>query len=153
MNLTGNEQKPLIHLNIRTVLFPKTFREFPHRRLILNGLRALHILCLCMLVGGFFFEQDQSLLQPWFIGTLVSGLGIFLIDLYGSCIALFEVRGVSVLVKFGLLGLWPFLERDGQLVLLVALIIFSSLLSHSTRSLRHRNFMSRRFQERHGVRE
>ncbi len=153
MGLTGNEQRPLTYHNTRAVLFPKTFREFPHRRLVLNGLRALHILCLSILVGGFFFEQDQSLLKPWFVGTLVSGLGIFLIDLYGSCIALFEVRGISVLVKLGMLGLLPLLERKEQLLLLVALIIFSSLLSHSTRSLRHRNFMSKRFQKRHGVRE
>jgi len=121
--------------------------------LILNGLRALHILCLCILVGGFFFEQRQSLLTPWFAGTLVSGLGIFLIDLYGSCIALFEVRGISVLVKLGVLGLLPILERDVQLFILGSLIIFSSLLSHSTRSLRHWNYMPKSFQEKFGFRD
>lgn len=137
--------------NFRIVLFPKTFREFPCRRLILNGLRALHILCLCILVGGFFFDQNESLLKPWFIGTLASGLGIFLIDLYGSCIALFEVRGVSVVIKLALVGMLPFLERDYQLLLLVSLILLSSLISHSPRRLRHWNFMSKGFEDRYGI--
>lgn len=119
--------------------------------MILNGLRALHILCLCILVGGFFFDQNESLLKPWFIGTLASGLGIFLIDLYGSCIALFEVRGVSVVIKLALVGMLPFLERDYQLLLLVSLILLSSLISHSPRRLRHWNFMSKGFEDRYGI--
>ncbi|MCP4980598.1 MAG: hypothetical protein GY935_08910 [Gammaproteobacteria bacterium] len=136
----------------RSILFPQTFRQFRYRRELLNILRAAHILCLSLLLGGFFFEQPQALIKPWFIGTLVSGLAIFLIDLHGSCIALFEVRGISVLIKLGLLLLLPFLQRDFQLYLLVVLIVFSSLISHSRRGFRHRSFMSRQFQQRYGVR-
>ena len=137
----------------RRLLFPETFRKFPYRRFILNALRSVHIVCLSFLVGGFFFDQHNSLLLPWFVGTLASGLGIFLLDLYGSCIALFEVRGISVLIKLGLLGLLPFLDRISQLYLLTALIIFSSLLSHSTRSLRHKSLMSSGFQDKYGVQD
>jgi hypothetical protein len=143
----------LIPDSVLTLLFPHTFREFPYRRLILNLLRAAHILCLCFLVGGFVFSEDRSLLMPWIVATIASGLGIFLLDLYSSCISLFEVRGISVLIKTGLLGLIPFLDRNNQLYLLVALIIFSSLLSHSRRRLRHKSIMSKAFQDKYGIRE
>jgi len=137
----------------RGLFFPARIRYFPYRRWILNILRSAHILCLCILVGGFFFKQDANLLKPWLIGTLISGLGIFLIDLYGSCIAFFEVRGISVLVKLGALGLLPYLEPDSQLILLAALIIFSSIVSHGAKRFRHWNFMPKDFQNRYGVQE
>ena len=89
--------------------------------------------------------------MPWILATIASGLGIFLLDLYSSCIALFELRGISVLIKTGLLGLMPFLDRDNQLYLLVGLVIFSSLLSHSRRKLRHKNIMSKAFQDKYGI--
>ncbi|MCP3688784.1 MAG: hypothetical protein GY784_10255 [Gammaproteobacteria bacterium] len=75
---------------------------------------------------------------------------MFIIDLYGSCIALFEVRGISVLIKLGSLALLLTFERDNQLYLLIALIIFSSMVSHGSRRLRHWCFMSRAFQEKFG---
>ncbi len=140
----------LIPDRIRSLMFPATLRIFPYRHWVLNILRAAHIAFLCPLVGGIVFGQDVSTLTPWLIGTLLSGLGIFAIDLYGSCIALFEVRGISVLVKLGLIGLLPFLTHDHQLLLLVFLVFASSLLSHSRRNLRHRSFMSRAFQQTYG---
>jgi len=91
--------------------------------------------------------------MPWIVATIASGLGIFLLDLYSSCIALFEVRGISVLIKTGLLGLIPFLDRNNQLYLLVALVILSSLLSHSRRRLRHKSIMPKAFQDKYGIRE
>ncbi|MCP4186420.1 MAG: hypothetical protein GY763_02335 [Gammaproteobacteria bacterium] len=140
----------MISERLRSLLFPDTFRSFPNRRWLLNSLRTAHILCLCILVGGFFFDQNESLLKPWLIGTLISGLGMFIIDLYGSCIALFEVRGMSVLIKLGTLALLPAFERDNQLYLLIALIAFSSMVSHGSRRLRHWSFMSEAFQQRFG---
>lgn len=148
-----NPDKKLVPDKIHGLLFPPTFRVFRYRHWILNTLRAVHILCLCPLVGGVFFGQDVSALSPWLIGTLVSGLGIFVIDLYGSCIALFEIRGLSVLIKLGLIGLLPFLTQGNQLLLLTFLIFASSLLSHGRHSLRHKSFMSRTFQEHYGFRD
>lgn len=106
-----------------------------------------------MLVGGLFFNVEYSQITPWLVGTLISGLAIFLIDLHGSFIAVFEVRGIGVLVKLGLLSLLPLLEYNHQIYLLIILTILSSLLSHSRRSLRHRSFMSRAFLDKYGVRE
>ncbi|MCP4488674.1 MAG: hypothetical protein GY820_15370 [Gammaproteobacteria bacterium] len=150
--LSTHTTKPLISERLRSLLFPGTFRTFSHRRWLLNGLRTAHIVCLCILVGGFFFDQNASLLKPWLIGTLISGLGMFSIDLYGSCIALFEARGMSVLIKLATLALLPLFERESQLYLLVGLIIFSSMVSHGSRRLRHWSFMSRAFQQWYGER-
>lgn len=137
--------------NIRTLLFPKTFREMPHRRLILNLLRSLHILCFCILVGGIYFHQSNEILVIWVSGAVISGFAMFLIDLYGSCIALFEVRGVSVIIKILLLACVPLLGNNSQMLLLIVVIIFSSFVSHSTRRMRHKNFMPQSFQENFGL--
>lgn len=143
----------LISERIRSLMFPGTLRVFPYRHWILNILRAAHIAFLCPLVGGILFGQEVSTLTPWLIGTLLSGLAIFAIDLYGSCIALFEVRGISVLIKLGLVGVLPILTQDNQLLLLMFLVFVSSLLSHSRRNLRHRSFMSRAFHRHYGFRD
>ena len=82
------------------LLFPDEYRDFKHKRFVIVVLRSLHIICFSILVGGYYFQQDQSLLMPWFLGALFSGMAMFLIDMYGSCIIIFEVRGVSILLKF-----------------------------------------------------
>jgi len=139
--------------SIRTLLFPHNFRGMPHRRLILNLLRSLHLLCLCIMLGGVYFQHSKDELTLWVIGVIVSGLGLFLVDLYGSCIALFEVRGISVLIKLSLIACLPFLSDNNQLLILMLIIIFSSFISHGTRRLRHKNFMSQAFQNKYGLRE
>ena len=131
--------------------FPKEFREFPYRRLIFTTLRTLHIICFSILVGGFFFHQDKSQLSIWFLGAMLSGLGMFLLDLYGSCIALFEVRGISVLIKLVLLALVPAMGSSGQIIILIMVIILSSYVSHTSRRIRHKSFMSRSFLEKYGI--
>lgn len=137
--------------SVRLLLFPKHFREFPHRRLFLNLLRTLHIICFSIMVGGIFFHQDKSQITPWIVGTVLSGFGMFLIDLYASCIALFEVRGLGVLIKIFVLIMMPFLSVYTQMALLIVVIVVSSYVSHTTRKVRHRSFMPESFQVKYGV--
>lgn len=77
----------------------------------------------------------------WASGTLLSGVGLFLVDLYGSGIVLFEIRGVSVMIKILLLIVAFQLPAQAQFNLLVLVIIFSSFVSHSPRWLRHKNLL------------
>ncbi len=133
------------------ILFPKEYRVFRHKRLIIIFFRTVHILCFSVLVGGIFFAQDKALLSPWFLGTILSGMGMFLIDMYGSCILLFEVRGVAILVKLLMLALLPFLSQTGQVTLLVIVIILSSYISHTTGKIRHKNLISEEFSKKYGT--
>jgi len=125
------------------LLFPDEYRDFKHKRFVIVVLRSLHIICFSILVGGYYFQQDQSLITPWFLGALFSGMAMFLIDMYGSCIILFEVRGVSILFKLFLLSWLPALNENSQIVLLLFVIALSSYISHTTASVRHKKLLSK----------
>ncbi|MBT3205538.1 MAG: hypothetical protein HOM14_20485 [Gammaproteobacteria bacterium] len=137
---------------IRSLLFPQHYRQVPHRRLILNILRAAHLLSISILVGGIFFHIEPNLLTPWLIATVTTGLGLFMLDLYESFDTLFEIRGVSVLIKILLLLCIPVVNENNQTLLLIVVIIFSSFVSHSTRRLRHKNYLPVTLQQKWGLR-
>ncbi len=118
----------------------------PQQRLILNLLRSVHILSLSILLGGLYFEQPAEFLWPWTLGVIISGLGMFAIDLYASAIALFELRGLTILVKILLLLLIPLTTGHLQLGILFTMVVISSIMSHSTRKVRHHNIMPISFQ-------
>lgn len=126
---------------LQRLLFPQTFREVPHRRLILNVFRSLHILCFSVFLGGFFFNQPATVLNGWYAGAILSGLILFSIDLYSSFIMLFELRGMSVLIKILVLLMLPLLDYQGQLWVIMLVVVFSSFVSHSSRKLRHKNLL------------
>lgn len=130
------------------LLFPKEYREFEQKRFVIVVLRSLHIMCFSILVGGYYFHQDQSLLMQWFLGALFSGVAMFLIDMYGSCVILFEVRGISILFKLFILAWIPVLNSNYQIVSLLFVIVLSSYISHTTGKIRHKNVLPESLQKR-----
>jgi len=126
---------------ILSLLFPQEYRDFKHKRFIIVALRSVHIICFSILVGGYYFQQDKSLLLPWFYGALFSGVSMFLIDMYGSCMIVFEVRGLSIMFKLLLLAWIPNLNVNNQIALLLFIIALSSYISHTTGSIRHKNLL------------
>lgn len=102
---------------------------------------------------SIFFEPTDHTLRFWIIGTILSGLGMLLIDMVGSCIILFEVRGLSVLVKMALLACLPLLSGQSQIYLLVLIIVFSTFISHSAKGIRHRNLMPQAIQVKYAFKE
>jgi len=133
------------------LLFPDKYRDFKHKRFVIVVLRSLHIICFSILAGGYYFHQDQSQLMPWFLGALFSGMAMFLIDMYGSCIILFEVRGVSILLKLFLLSWLPALNENSQIALLLFVIALSSYISHTTASVRHKKLLSKACLKKFGL--
>ncbi len=123
---------PLLRL-----LFPEQPRRLPWRRLWLGLMRSAHILCMGVLCGGLVVGAPFDMLYPWLLGTLFSGVGLLALDMFSSCIVLFELRGVSVLVKIPLVATLPVVNESIALALVVVMIIFSTLISHATRGLRH----------------
>ena len=124
---------PLLNL-----LFPAQRRHLARRRLWQGLLRALHIVCFSLLTGGLFVGQSVDGLYPWLLGTVISGLLLLALDMYSSCFVLFEVRGISVLIKIPLVAVLPAVDEQFALGLLILLIVLSTLVSHATRGLRHR---------------
>ncbi len=134
MNIKNNEIK-------YKVIFSEKYRYIPYRRSILNIIRSIHILCIALLTGGYYFQIEKSLLLPWLIITILSGLSMFLIDLYVSSLALFEFRGITIIIKLTLLSLLPLLESYQQIYLLIFIMIFSVFISHSSKKIRHKRFL------------
>lgn len=132
------------------LLFPSEYREFPQQRLILNLLRALHILTFSVLVGGIFFQQSPEFIFAWAIAAIVSGSCMFALDIYNSLMVVFELRGFVILIKIALLFLITVTDGFLQVSILFSIVIFSSLTSHASKRLRHTNIMPLSFQKKYG---
>ena len=123
-------------------LFPTPPRTFRLRRSVRTALRALHTLTGGVLVGGVLFDQPPEVLSPWVWATLVSGFLLLATELYASFAVLCEVRGLSVLLKLGLMALVP-VFWDARLALLVAVLLLGAVSSHMPGRYRHRLLLLR----------
>jgi hypothetical protein len=117
-------------------LFPEKPRSFPGRRLIKGALRAAHILCTGIYVGGHVFAADGELIFAWMVASLVTGVGLLLTDLYASMAILCEVRGLAVLAKLVLIGL-PSAMPAARVPMLMAAVLVGAVSSHLPASYRH----------------
>jgi len=138
---------------LRVFFFPSYYRTFEHKRLLMSLLRAGHIVCFTLLVGGVFFNQHTQQLSLWVSGTVITGILMFALELYPSCIAIFEVRCLSVLFKIFILMLIPLVDEASRIYLLLFIIIFSSLISHASRRIKHATIATESFREQYGFSE
>lgn len=138
---------------IHRLLFPASYREFYGQRLLLNLCRGLHLLFVGILIGGIFFNISNEFLQIWILGVLLSGLTMFFIESFSSCIYLFEIRGIVIVFKILVLSILTQLPDEYHFPVLVALLLFSSFFSHSPRSIRHASYMSDDFNKKYGLTE
>lgn len=120
-----------------SALFPPAPRDFPFRRAVRIGLRALHILTAGTLLGGHIFAQPPDVLLPWLAGAVLTGILLLATDLHASCAFLLEARGVAVLVKLAVLGLVAVFP-DAAVALLVAVVLIGAVSSHLPKRYRHR---------------
>lgn len=120
-----------------TFLFPEQPREFPYRMAVRLSLRALHIMTTGVLLGGHIFHQPVSVLEPWLWVAVLSGLAILLTDIYSSFAVLFEIRGVVVLIKIGLLTLITVFWEQ-RIILLILILFIGAISSHMPKRYRHR---------------
>ncbi len=129
---------------IVAALFPRVPRDFPFRRGVRTGLRAAHILTAGVLLGGYLFDQPAPVLEPWLVGTIVSGVLLLATDLHASLGILCEVRGLSVLLKLGLLTLIP-VFWDARIALLVIALVIGVVSSHMPSEYRHKVLLFRNY--------
>jgi len=119
------------------VIFPQAPRDFACRRLIRMMLRSIHIACTGILLGAYIFRQPVSTLEFWLFLSVLTGLLIMLMDLHASAAVFFEVRGLAVLIKAGLLCAIPFYPRSAIPILIIALVI-GVFASHMPKQYRHK---------------
>jgi hypothetical protein len=125
-----------------TLLFPDPPRDFRGRRALKILLRALHVLCVGVFVGGAVFGVPAGVARPWLWGTVGTGAAILVLDLHESAAFLLQVRGAVVVAKIALLATshwWGAL----QIPLLAALVVVSSVSSHAPGSVRYHLLLRR----------
>lgn len=135
------------------IFFPDAYRALPFRRSILGVLRALHILFFSILVGGLYFNQSKEQVTFWIVGVLITGILMFLMELYASLMVLFEFQSIAIIIKIIALYFMTFLNEQQTIYLLMALILFSSLVSHATKRVRHINIAPLSFQKKYGFKK
>ncbi len=124
------------------VLFPQPHRDPPGRRGIRIALRTAHIFATGVLLGGHLFEVAPQALLPWLWASLASGLLLFATDLHASFVTFFELHGVAVLVKLGLLLLLPVLW-DHRVEVLAIILVIGAVSSHMPGRWRHQLLLFR----------
>lgn len=124
-------------------LFPEPERSLPGERWLRTALRTLHIAAMAILVGGHFFQVPPERLHGPLAWTVLSGLALMLLELYGSVDWLFQIRGLLTILKLVLVGLVPmFLEQRTGILLIV--IAIGSVGAHMPGRLRYYSVRKRR---------
>ncbi len=123
-------------MGLGRTLFPDPPRDFRGRRLLKIGLRAAHVLVVCVLLGAYVFDAAPAERTTWLWAAIASGALILLLDLHESAAFLMEVRGLIVLGKIALVAALPAFG-DAQVGVLAFLVVASVLSSHAPASFRH----------------
>lgn len=110
--------------------------EIPYRRAWSILFRTLHLLAICVLVGGHVFNAPVEQLRPLLYVAIASGIGMASIEAYPSPGALLQGWGILVIVKLMLLCAVPFAWNHRVPILLVVLTI-GSIGSHMSKKMRH----------------
>jgi len=112
-------------------------RFFPGQRWVNIGLRSLHLLGVAGMGAGLLTPGILGdAWQRYLILTMVTGIGMTLIDAWSNRRWLVQLSGQVVLFKLLLLGLIPLLPAAGP-ALFAAVILISAFISHAPAWLRH----------------
>ena len=120
-----------------SLLFPDELRTFPFRRTVRTILRTLHILTIGTLLGGHIFSQPVAVLEPWLWGAMLSGFLLLATDMHASMAVFYQIHGLVVIIKVGLLLLVP-MFWDYRVEILILVLAIGSVSSHMPGRFRHR---------------
>jgi hypothetical protein len=130
-------------MNLYQVFFPVESRGFPGKRWLNVIFRSLHLCGIGVYMGGVFFDIGTDLLMPSYLVSSLSGLAIMVMDLYSNGKWIFQNRGFFIVIKLILLGLLPHIGEYQKWGLL-AIIAFSSVVSHATADFRYYSLFHRK---------
>ena len=114
---------------------PSGYRDFPGRRWLVVVLRAAHLAGVVGVGAGLLAGQGAA---PGFVQLMVlSGVAMALLDAWANPVWLRELAGLSLLVKFALLG-WFVVDDASRPLLFWLILVFSVIFAHAPASFRHR---------------
>ena len=104
----------------------------------------MHILTTGVLLGGHIFQEPATMLSPWLLSSITTGLVLLVIDLHASMSVLCEVRGVLLLIKLALLLLIP-LYTELTIPILIVVLVIGAVGSHMSKHHRHKVLLLEKF--------
>ncbi len=126
---------------LRHWFFPEQIRFLPGARGWSIAFRTLHLAAFGLVLGGHAFSVDAEKLLAYLWLTILSGLGLIALEVYAEGLYwLFLGKGITVLVKLGLLLVVPIFWEQ-RLVLLLLVVGIASVGSHMPARFRHYSFL------------
>lgn len=119
---------------VRSV-FPGENRTFPGKRWVETGLRTVHIVGTAGAGGGFLWGAAPEHWLPFLWLTLMSGVALAAVQVWGNGVWLIQIRGLAVAAKLLLLGAMGIGGVRADLFVLV--LIISGVVSHAPARLRY----------------
>jgi len=117
-------------MQLKCVLFPDPPRRSPIEHWLNIGLRSAHLVGVAGIGGGFLFDLAEARWLAYWHLTVATGVLLSLLYLWSTAAWLFQVKGLVVVIKLGLLAaarMWP--SWRGELFVLV--IVISGLVAHA----------------------
>ena len=111
-------------------------RPITWRRAVDVALRTMHIAAAGVLVGGHVFGVDACDLAVALYATIGSGAGLIVTEVWHSRHWPYQVRGLLVLLKLGIMCL-VFAWWDARVGILLCVLAVGAIGSHVPRLYRH----------------
>ena len=124
-------------------LFPDPPRTLRGDRAWRVGARTVHLAAMGLLLGGAAYRVPVRDLTVPIVLTVASGLVLLGIDLFKSCVVLYQGCGVATLIKLALLGLGE-LFPSARIEWYLAATAVASIGSHMPGSWRHYSLVDRK---------
>lgn len=122
-------------MKFSAIIFPPQPRAFRGRRWTSIVLRTLHLIGISGVGAAFLFAATPAQWQPYMLLTVVSGMAMMLIEIWSDGIWLIQLRGISTLLKLGLLAMTFIVGL--QPAILISVIIIAGLISHAPGKVRY----------------
>jgi hypothetical protein len=107
------------------------------------AVRTVHIGVTGALFGGHVFAVPAERLLPFLYLTILTGISLFVLELYPEWRRVFEVRTAMIAAKLSLLALIPWLWTC-RVPILIVVILIASIGSHMPRRYRYYSLLDRR---------
>jgi hypothetical protein len=107
------------------------------------AVRTVHIGVTGALFGGHVFAVPAERLRPFLYLTILTGISLFVLELYPEWRRVFEVRNAMTAAKLSLLSLIPWLWTC-RVPILIVVILIASIGSHMPRRYRYYSLLDRR---------
>jgi hypothetical protein len=130
-------------MSLFRLIFPAANRTFLGKRWVRICLRTLHLIGTAGVGGGFLYHSPREAWIPYLSLTIISGFGIFLIEVWTNAIWIIQIRGVAVLIKLALLSCLHFYQEWATPALVLSIVI-SGLISHAPGDVRYYSIFHRK---------